>query len=86
MRTAAAIAMNPAALKKSLVDLKPNGTIIVNTDAFTKQNLSKAGYKATGPLATFAVVVLLALAALTLLPQLLVILKPLGPEDSGKDD
>ena len=38
------IAMNPAALKKSLVDLKPNGIIIVNTDEFNDRNLKKAAY------------------------------------------
>ncbi len=38
------VAMNPAALKASLPELERAGTIIVNTDAFTKQNLSKAGY------------------------------------------
>ena len=36
--------MNPAALKASLPELQRGGTIIVNTDSFTKQNLSKAGY------------------------------------------
>ncbi len=40
------VAMNPAALKASLPELQRSGTIIVNTDAFTKQNLSKAGYSA----------------------------------------
>ena len=40
------VAMNPAALKASLPELQRSGTIIVNTDAFTKQNLSKAGYGA----------------------------------------
>jgi 2-oxoglutarate ferredoxin oxidoreductase subunit alpha len=39
------IAMNPAALKKSLPELVSGGTIIVNTDAFTQQNLRKAGYE-----------------------------------------
>ena len=39
------VAMNPAALKASLPELERAGTIIVNTDAFTKQNLSKAGYR-----------------------------------------
>ena len=39
------VAMNPAALKASLPELERSGTIIVNTDAFTKQNLAKAGYK-----------------------------------------
>ncbi|MDX1614042.1 MAG: 2-oxoacid:acceptor oxidoreductase subunit alpha [Candidatus Promineifilaceae bacterium] len=38
------IAMNPAALKKSLPDLERGGMIIVDTDAFTQQNLRKAGY------------------------------------------
>ena len=39
------IAMNPAALKKSLVDLKPNGIIIANTDEFSARNLKKAAYE-----------------------------------------
>jgi len=43
------VAMNPAALKVNLIDLEPGGTIIANTDAFTPQNLQKAGYK-TNPL------------------------------------
>jgi 2-oxoglutarate/2-oxoacid ferredoxin oxidoreductase subunit alpha len=38
------MAMNPAALKKCLPELVRGGTIIVNTDAFTQQNLRKAGY------------------------------------------
>ncbi len=38
------VAMNPAALKKELEDLKPNGVIIVNTDEFNARNLAKAGY------------------------------------------
>ena len=38
------VAMNPAALKTSLPDLEEGGTIIVNTDAFTRNNLKKAGY------------------------------------------
>ncbi|RMF04086.1 MAG: 2-oxoacid:acceptor oxidoreductase subunit alpha [Chloroflexi bacterium] len=38
------VAMNPAALKANLPDLVTGGTIIVNTDAFTKGNLKKAGY------------------------------------------
>jgi 2-oxoglutarate ferredoxin oxidoreductase subunit alpha len=36
------VAMNPAALKKELRDLKPNGIIIVNTDEFTPRNFAKA--------------------------------------------
>ncbi len=43
------VAMNPAALKKELEDLKPNGVIIVNLDEFNARNLAKAGY-ATNPL------------------------------------
>lgn len=40
------VAMNPAALKASLGDVEPHGTIIANTDAFTQGNLRKAGYDA----------------------------------------
>lgn len=40
------IAMNPAALKANLRDLKAGGTIVVNTDEFTKRNLTKVGYDA----------------------------------------
>ena len=43
------VAMNPAALKASLPELERAGTIIVNTDSFTRQNLAKAGY-ASNPL------------------------------------
>lgn len=43
------VAMNPAALKTSLGDLEEGGILIVNEDAFTEQNLTKAGY-ATNPL------------------------------------
>jgi 2-oxoglutarate ferredoxin oxidoreductase subunit alpha len=43
------VAMNPAALKQSLGDLKANGIVIVNTDEFNANNLKKAGY-ATNPL------------------------------------
>ncbi|MBP9503186.1 MAG: 2-oxoacid:acceptor oxidoreductase family protein, partial [Candidatus Promineofilum sp.] len=39
------VAMNPAALKASLSDVEANGTIILNTDAFTPANLRKAGYE-----------------------------------------
>ena len=43
------VAMNPAALKTNLPDLKRGGTLIVNEDAFDKTNLGKAGYD-TNPL------------------------------------
>lgn len=38
------VAMNPAALKINLKDLKTNATIIVNTDAFDPKNLKLANY------------------------------------------
>jgi 2-oxoglutarate ferredoxin oxidoreductase subunit alpha len=38
------VAMNPAALKKNLADLKKNGTIIVNSDSFDAKNLKLANY------------------------------------------
>ncbi|MBT3982088.1 MAG: 2-oxoacid:acceptor oxidoreductase subunit alpha [Bacteriovoracaceae bacterium] len=38
------VAMNPAALKANLHTVKKGGTLILNMDAFTKGNLSKAGY------------------------------------------
>ncbi len=44
------VAMNPAALKANVEDLPRGGTIIVNTDEFTKRNLTKVGY-AADPLA-----------------------------------
>ncbi|PYP65067.1 MAG: 2-oxoglutarate ferredoxin oxidoreductase subunit alpha [Gemmatimonadetes bacterium] len=43
------VAMNPAALKVELRDLKPSGTIVVDTGAFTERNLAKAGFP-TNPL------------------------------------
>ena len=38
------IAMNPAALKANIKDLPRGGDLIVNTDEFTKRNLTKVGY------------------------------------------
>jgi 2-oxoglutarate/2-oxoacid ferredoxin oxidoreductase subunit alpha len=43
------IAMNPAALKVNLGDLKPNGILIVNSDAFKEQDLRKA-HLSTNPM------------------------------------
>ncbi|MBC8266563.1 MAG: 2-oxoacid:acceptor oxidoreductase subunit alpha [Flavobacteriales bacterium] len=43
------VAMNPAALKANRVWIKDGGTIIVNSDSFTKKDLEKAGYQ-TNPL------------------------------------
>jgi 2-oxoglutarate/2-oxoacid ferredoxin oxidoreductase subunit alpha len=43
------VAMNPAALKMNIKDLKSNGILIVNTDKFTESDLKKA-QQATNPL------------------------------------
>ena len=40
------VAMNPAALITNVGTLEKGGTIVVNEDAFTKSNLTKAGYEA----------------------------------------
>ena len=40
------VAMNPAALKANIVDLAAGGILIVNTDEFSKRNLTKVGYDA----------------------------------------
>ncbi|MFI5262793.1 MAG: 2-oxoacid:acceptor oxidoreductase family protein, partial [Candidatus Limnocylindrales bacterium] len=39
------VAMNPAALRTNLMDLPAGGALIVNEDAFTGPNLTKAGYR-----------------------------------------
>jgi 2-oxoglutarate/2-oxoacid ferredoxin oxidoreductase subunit alpha len=39
------VAMNPAALKVSLPDLRMGGAVLVDTGAFTDRNLQKAGYE-----------------------------------------
>jgi len=44
------VAMNPAALKVEVKDLRRGGTILVDTGAFTERNLTKAGFPAN-PLA-----------------------------------
>jgi 2-oxoglutarate ferredoxin oxidoreductase subunit alpha len=43
------VAMNPAALKANLGDLRQSGAIIVNSDEFNARNLKKAGYE-TNPI------------------------------------
>ena len=43
------VAMNPAALKMNIKDLKPNGILIVNSDSFAEADLRKA-HDATNPL------------------------------------
>ena len=40
------VAMNPAALKVHLADLKEGGLLILNTSAFERKNLDRAGYAA----------------------------------------
>jgi 2-oxoglutarate ferredoxin oxidoreductase subunit alpha len=39
------VAMNPAAMKANIGDLPAGGVLIVNTDEFTKRNLTKVGYE-----------------------------------------
>ena len=39
------VAMNPAALKANLADLPRGGDLVVNTDEFTKRNLTRVGYE-----------------------------------------
>ena len=41
------VAMNPAALKVHQKEIIPGGTIILNTDSFTKKNLNFAGYESS---------------------------------------
>ncbi len=38
------VAMNPAALKANVADLPAGGVLILDTDEFTKRNLTKVGY------------------------------------------
>jgi len=39
------VAMNPAALKVNLVDVKPHGLLILDSGAFNERNFTKAGYR-----------------------------------------
>lgn len=39
------VALNPAALKVNLSDLKPGGILVLNSSAFTERNYAKAGYE-----------------------------------------
>lgn len=45
-RVDALVALNPAALKNCLGDVRPGGVLVVNEDAFGKTDLKKAGYEA----------------------------------------
>jgi len=40
------VALNPAALRANIGDLRPKGMLIVNSDAFVDRNLKLAGYEA----------------------------------------
>ena len=40
------VAFNPAALRANIEDLRPGGTVIINSDAFNKKSLQRAGYEA----------------------------------------
>jgi 2-oxoglutarate ferredoxin oxidoreductase subunit alpha len=44
------VAFNPAALRANIDDLRPNGMLIVNADAFVAKNIERAGYTEADPL------------------------------------
>ncbi len=46
----ALVAMNPAALKANAKWLKPDSTIILDADAFTEKQITKAGFKTDNPI------------------------------------
>ncbi len=56
----ALVAMNPAALKTNIGDLRPGGLVIVDEEEFSRSNLKKAGYEQSpledGTLSAFQVV------------------------------
>ena len=45
------VAFNPAALRANIEDLRPQGMLIVNSDAFAAKNVERAGYAEEDPLA-----------------------------------
>ncbi|MGH7288421.1 MAG: 2-oxoacid:acceptor oxidoreductase subunit alpha, partial [Myxococcota bacterium] len=45
------VAFNPAALRANIDDLRPQGMLIVNSDAFVSKNIERAGYSEEDPLA-----------------------------------
>jgi len=53
------VAMNPAALKVNLKDLRPGGVLVADTSAFNERNLTKAGFQLSpledGSLSTYQV-------------------------------
>jgi 2-oxoglutarate/2-oxoacid ferredoxin oxidoreductase subunit alpha len=72
------VAMNPAALRVNIADLKPNGLLIVNLDSFGENDLAKAGLTAN-PLDDGS------LAAYRLVPVELARLTRVALRDSGLD-
>jgi 2-oxoglutarate ferredoxin oxidoreductase subunit alpha len=44
------VAFNPAALRANVDDLRPNGMLVVNSDAFVAKNIERAGYSEEDPL------------------------------------
>ncbi|UYP18592.1 2-oxoacid:acceptor oxidoreductase subunit alpha [Rhodococcus sp. Z13] len=75
------VAMNPAAFRTNVGDLPPGGTVVVDSDEFTKRNLSKAGYD-TDPLGTDAVAHLTVHAV----PMTTLTLGAVEPTGVGKKD
>lgn len=39
------VAMNPAALRANLAEVRPGGMVIINADAFTEKSFERAGYR-----------------------------------------
>ena len=80
----ALVAFNPAALKTNLARLRRGGLIVVNTDAFTGRNLTKAGYD-TNPLEDGSLVgYQLVTVAMTELTRLALADSPLGKKDKDR--
>jgi 2-oxoglutarate ferredoxin oxidoreductase subunit alpha len=44
------VAFNPAALRANVGDVRPGGMLIVNSDAFTKKSIQRAGYEEEDPI------------------------------------
>jgi 2-oxoglutarate ferredoxin oxidoreductase subunit alpha len=44
------VAFNPAALRANVADVRPGGMLIVNSDAFTKKSILRAGYEEEDPI------------------------------------
>ncbi len=78
------VVMNPAALKSNLPDVPHGGIVIVNTDEFTKRNLTKVGYESNpledGSLEPFQVYEV----AMSTLTQGALAETSLGKKDAGR--